>query len=326
MAQSPRRWVWLTVFIVLVAVNIPIAIHLLKKEPPPLPPVTTKPAVAPLEARTRLVDTLVQETMLVSLENLANFDDTVWVSGSMSMDGEWMPPCSFRYERRYIPRLNRVRKILQQARDEPQQPVLIHLKDQLRKSAEGFENLFWARGARLDELAKEGRGLDLDEPDEYYRRGIVAPAATYILTELKCFDALPIMADIFEQKGHVPVSRLTLFYAMHLLARDFPRDKLGPAASDSLIEYLNATRDLPQPYETKVTAWNASLEDTDFRAKVVGQDIGLEEQPQTVLRIYPSAIETYEEMDEFSWFQPTAPVKDHFVKLRRFISLAYPRP
>jgi hypothetical protein len=31
-------------------------------------------------------------------------------------------------------------------------------------------------------------------------------------------------------------------------------------------------------------------------------------------------------MDEFSWFQPTAAVKDHFVKLRRFINLAYPRP
>lgn len=77
---------------------------------------------------------------------------------------------------------------------------MLHLKDQLRKADEGFENLFRARGARLDELAKEGRGLDLDEPDEYYRRGIVAPAATYILTVLKCFDALPIMADMFEQK------------------------------------------------------------------------------------------------------------------------------
>lgn len=59
---------------------------------------------------------------------------------------------------------------------------------------------------------------------------------------------------------------------------------------------------MPLPDETKVTAWNASLEDTDFRAKVVGQDIGLEEQPQTVLRIYPSAVQAYEELDEFSWF------------------------
>jgi hypothetical protein len=323
---SPRRWVWFVVFAVVVAANIAIVVSLRGRDALELPPSVSQPAVRPLEARNRLIDSLAQETLLVSIQRLPNFDDTVWVSGSMSMEGGWLPPVSYRYERRYIPRLNRVRKILQQARHEPLEPTFTRLKVELRHAADGFEEVYWERSVRIDEVAKEGRGLDLDEPNEYYRRGVFAPAATYILSELKCFDALPLMADVFEREKHLPVSRLTVFYAMHLLAREHPREGLSPAALKVLDDYLKATKHLPGPDETSVTAWNASLEDTDFRVKLVGQDVGLDQQPQMVLRIYPEAVEKYEEKDEYGWYQITDEAKQYFAPLRRFVDLAYPKP
>jgi len=281
-------------------------------------------AYRPLEARTRLVDTLATESLMDSIDHLPDFDDTVWVSGSISMEGLFLPPVSYRYERRYVPRLNRVRKILQQVQGQPVEPVWTRLKQELRMSVDGFEDLYQAHGARLDELAREGRGLDLDEPNEYYRRGIYAPVATYLLAELHCHDALPLLVTVFDQRDHLPVSRLSVFYAVLLLAREHPRDGLSPEALKALNEALQATEFLAGPEQVQATAWNAELEDTDFRAKLLGKDIGLDEQPQTALRVYPESVEQLEEMGEFSWYEITDVARELFVPLRRFVQLAYP--
>ena len=102
-------------------------------------------------------------------------------------------------------------------------------------------------------------------------------------------------------------------------------ESLSDEAIQALDEYLTATKDFPPPKTKSVPAWNAAVTEMDFRAQVLNQDIGLEQQPQLVLRIYPKEMMFLDEMDEKCFFQITQEGRDYFEQLRRFIDLAYPR-
>lgn len=274
----------------------------------------------PLEARARLVAGFAAESVMQSVENLPNFDDTVSVIGTMSAS---VPRGTYHHDRLYIPRLNRVRKILAQTNGTDRDHIVAVLRDQLRKSADGFEAVYQAREQAHAKVTAQGQGLNLSEPDECWRRRIYAPAAMYILTELRCFEALPVMAQVYEQPGRIPVSRLTLLYAMHQLAKEHPRQGLSADAQKALDEYLEQTKDLPAAAEKSLPTWNAPLTETDFRATILRQDIGLDQQPQLVLHLYPAALDNYEAWSDDGW-HPTKEMSQHFPPLRRFIHLAYP--
>src|SRR5262245_51585118 len=68
------------------------------------------PEPTPLEGRTKLVQKLAPETLMESVDNLPNFDDTVWVAGGIGV-AEIANQHGYEYSRLYIPKLNRVRKI-----------------------------------------------------------------------------------------------------------------------------------------------------------------------------------------------------------------------
>ena len=271
--------------------------------------------IEPLPKRTSLVETLSGETLLESIENLPNFDDTVWVMGTVMSSGTIAGPTFYEYQRQLIPRLNRVRKILGKV-DADRDTVVVVLMTKLAESAEGFDQIDRAVNRAI---AFSDGGLTLTEPDEWGRRITIAPAATYILGELGVHEALPVMAEICAAEGAVPVNRLFLFYTMHCLAMSHPRNGLSPEAIESLVSYLASTRDLPSPETKSVPSWQASHEETDFRHMIVGQDIGLDRMPQIQMRIYPKSLA---ELEVFGG-KPTPELEILIEKLVSFIELAY---
>jgi len=278
------------------------------------PPGPTPPPPEPLEGRTELVQGLAGETVLDSVNNLPHFDDTVWVLGSMS--GPLAPVETYRYAVQYVPRLNRVRKILQQAA-ENRTEVVAGLKEKLSRSVEGFEGCYREMN---EALSNSKTGISLDGPDEYFSRTVYAPAATYLLEQLDAFDALPVMRGVYAAKERVPVGRLLVFYAMHRLAVRHPREGLSAQAAKALDDYLTEARDLPAPQEVMAPAWNAAFEETDFRITVAGERIDLEGEPKVRLSIYPQSLADLEDFDGV----PSAKVDAFFRKLCVFVDLAYP--
>ena len=105
-----------------------------------------EPRVRELEMREKLVTALKKETVLQAIENLPNFDDTLWVGGTLESFPE-----TYEYTRVFIPRLNRVRKILEEGRKDVGVAPL--LKNKLAEAVKGFKE---ASKAANDELAKEG--------------------------------------------------------------------------------------------------------------------------------------------------------------------------
>lgn len=278
------------------------------------PPGPSPPPPEPLEGRTELVNGLAEENVFESIERLPSFNDTVWAMGSM---GDLIAAQgTYRYQRLYIPRLGRVRKILQEA-PEHRASVVSQLRDRLSRSAEGFEK--YDREFH-QAIANSPKALTITAPNECYSREIFAQAATYLLEELDAFDALPAMRQVYASKERIPVSRLFLFCAMHELASRHPRDALSPESLHALDEYLAATKDVPKARVAGLPAWQAEFDETDFRNQILKQDIGLEKQPAVRMRIYP---ESLNELEDFVGVL-SPKVDEYFRRLRTFVDLAYP--
>jgi len=178
-------------------------------------------------------------------------------------------------------------------------------------------------------MIEAGGSISASEPLEYARRQVYAGAAAYLLTELRAYRALPLMSKVYYCEEKTPVSRLYVFYCMHLLAVDHPRAGLSPQAEKSLDSYLQAAADLPQPYVAAVAPSNASYHETDFRITLMGQDL-LKKQAKRQMRMYPFWLSEFEKE---SWGTPQAnpywlvvdPKIDELAKqLKVFIEAAYP--
>jgi hypothetical protein len=270
-----------------------------------------------LMGRERLLKTLPNETLLESVENLPNFDDVVWTMASMAEVTR--APNSYEYWRLLAARLSRIRKILQQATDRPEQIVPV-LMEKLENSADGFEEI---QIAWRHEVAVSKGHLSLRRPNEAMKRQVYASAATYLLAELGAREALPVMSKIYGSKDRfLPVSRLFLLYAMHLLAAEHPRDGLSADASRALDQYLDAAKDLlAKPEIIEVPAWNALYDETDFRYKILRRNI-IKDQPKISIRVYPESLKDYED-----GLHPMLPVSEQIDALHshlaKFIELAY---
>ena len=235
-----------------------------------------------------------------------------------------IPRASYRYERS-LPRSIEIQKVVQRIRDEKVVPAASRrFKHELKRAAEGFEKAFWEKDKLLSAAANAGHGLDLHGPDEDSHRRTNAPIAAYMLAELQCYDALPLIAQAFEQPGRLPLSRLFLYYSMHLLAVSHPQEGLSPQALQALQEYRESTKDLTKPKPPPTTARPQTKEEAAMHA-LFNRDVDLDKPPQPGVLVYPKAVEAYEEMDDRCWYQITDEGKRHFSKLRRFIDLAYPQ-
>ena len=192
-----------------------------------------KPHAPPLEFREKLVGQLSKETVEETLRILPDFQDFACVLGSFpngtGSDG------SYRFARNLVPRLNRVRKLLALGRRSPSQ-FIPSLDRMLDESAQGLEAALKAK------MEKYPSGT-IKAPTEYHRKIVVAPAATYLLAELKSCSSLPLMAKVYRRpERKLPVNRIFLWYAMHLLVLDHPRGDLSLQAKRALDSYLEETR------------------------------------------------------------------------------------
>jgi|GEM_PF-5072348 len=272
--------------------------------------------------RADLLETLSKETTLDSIENLPHYDDTR-VRHTMPFMGS----NEYQFMRRFIPKLTRVRKILKDTLGNPNQEEIIDaLMQKLTYSVEGYAEVL----ADFDKaMIEAGGALHSSEPLEYDQRQVYATAATYLISELRAYRAMPLMSKVYHRETKIPVSRLFVFYSMHLLAVDHPRTGLSPQAEKALDAYLEAAGDLPKPHTNSVPTSQSPYHENDFRITVMRQDL-LKKQPKVEMRIYPYGLEKFEKE---SWGTPTAdphwlavdPKIDELAEqLQTFITAAYP--
>ncbi|MCI0683804.1 MAG: hypothetical protein L0Y71_16995 [Gemmataceae bacterium] len=306
-AEKRRRL--LAVFLILSVAGLCAAVMMLRRD-------VRDPRKLPLEGRLSLVESLAKEPVLETLRKLPDFDDTAWVAGTMNA-GTWHAQDGYEYNRVFIPRLNRVRKILAEIDDANRGAAIAVLENLLTSSCQGYDQV---HKAKIALLAAAKKGVTLNEPDEYNKRIVNAPAAAYLLSELDSFNSLKAMSAVYDLPHRLPTSRVFVFYAMHTLAQRHPRDQLSAAAKDSLDEYLKAAAPLPDAQEGLVPAWNAQFEESDFRHLVFGQDLGFAKGPTVRLRFYPPL----PDCEDFRGETVSAEIAAYHKKLRAFIQRAYP--
>jgi len=274
--------------------------------------------------RSRLLKTLSQETTLQSIENLPNFDDTQkedFIQNATTGD-------SYDFIFQFIPELTRVRKILEDAPNSPNpHEVNSLLMTKLRYSTHGYAEVLLAF---QQAMLKDRKSVITSTPHEWERRRVYSAAAVYLLSELHAYDALPLMSKVYFSHEKLPLSRLFVFYAMHLLAVDHPRTNLSTQAQKALDAYLQAAADLPKPIICPLATWKAAYDETDVRVSVMQQDL-LKNQPKLRMRIYPPEFHTYEKASwgtpqvDPHWLKVDPKIDDLAKKLRTFINAAYPK-
>jgi hypothetical protein len=273
-----------------------------------------QPSVPPLEYRQDLVAALEKERAVETMDKLGDFDDVGWVSGSFP---QLVPPKrSLGHNILLIPRLNRVRKLLEMGRAQPDMLVPL-LEERFEKSSLGFkqaEAAFW----------KEHPDGGTWKPTEYHRKAIESPATAYLLCELRAFRSLPVMLKVFlSPEKELSLNRVYLWYIMHLLVIEHPREGLSKDALAVLDAYKAETSlVVPLPTSVRVTAWNAPLEESDPRLKLSGQGVP-KNQPTMEVREYPHTLGT-DFHDRMTW-DLNAKGKELFQKMKKFIDLAYPQ-
>ncbi len=226
---------------------------------------------------------------------------------------------SYAYCRQFVYKLNRVRKILAEAAENDSPKITAKLKVILEACVVNYEEAY----AKFDDEINNAKGgVTLSEPNEYYRCATTAPSCVYLLGEFRAYDALPILSRIYSRKGRVPVPRVFLYYAMHLLVAEHPREKLSEESARALDEYLEAAKLIPNPMAAKFSAWNAKYEESDFRLALVPEsNIDLTKEPSLTLRIYPGKLD---EMETTLRGTQSDEVDRLFEKLRMFVRSTYP--
>ena len=274
--------------------------------------------------RSRLLKTLSKETTLQSIENLPNFDDTQkrnFIQHTYISD-------SYDFLFIFIPRLARVRKILEDTPNSPNpHEVTSELMMKLQYSTHGYAEVLLAF---QEAMLKNRESVRTSTPHDWQRRQVYSAAAVYLLSELRAYDALPLMSKVYHSEEKLPLSRLFVFYAMHLLAVDHPRTDLSPQAQKALDAYLQASADLPKPVIQSMATSKAAYDETDVRVSIMRQNL-LKNQPKLQMRIYPAELRTYEKA---SWGTPQVdphwlavdPKIDNLANLlKTFIDAAYPQ-
>jgi hypothetical protein len=271
------------------------------------------PTLEPLEYRENLVRTLQKEKVAETIDKLADFDDVGWVMGSIPQGAG--PKGSLEHNVVLIPRLNRVRKLLQLGQED-RETVIPLLEQRFDESAQGYAE---AHAAFWKEHPDGGRW----NPTKYDRICIEAPSTAYLLSELRSFSSLPRMLKASLRPDKIlPVNRVFLWYAMHVLVCEHPREGLSKAALKALDAYKKQTTGLvANPRVIHVSAWKAKVEESDPRVVIGKQASKLKGQPTIELREYPYEIGDF--YDPETW-NLNDQGQSLFQQMKKFIDLAYP--
>jgi hypothetical protein len=272
-------------------------------------------AMQPLLMRTQLLTAIAAESLSESIARLADFDDSVWALGGPESDTV-SPPCSYRSHFRYVPRLTRVRRIIEEGINDDDS-LRVRLEKLLGDAADGFSAV---EEAKHREIATSRNGVILESPDSYWRKSVEGPVAVYLLAELGCTKSLPFLLRLYDSGERLPVSRLFLLYAMHLLVQEHDSLRLSPHARELHQAYEQIASDFPPPETRQVACWKSAVDDDDFRAGILRRDVVHEPGCTATLRLYPESLCQWEDHEGLS----TVNVSQYINALRAFVEEAYP--
>jgi hypothetical protein len=287
----------------------------------------------PILFKKRIQEQLAKETVEQSIKNLPAFDDTVPNLASLGNNMIDGAPHTYAFAKRYYPGLNRVRKILEESRSKPDRVVRI-LKEKLEHATDDYKQI----------LLEDQKEMNSRNPivntrwSEFEKRRIYLSSSVYLLSQFGTYEALPLMAKLFIAQEDVPklfadqseavinhivangmlVNRLFLFYVMHRLVKNYPRDKLSPQALKRLDEYLEASKDIPDYPQVSVPSWRAAYEAWDYRITILRKDLGMDKQPHIRVHQFPAQIPYLEDFEG----KPRPQVYNWFAKMKPFIEEA----
>lgn len=172
------------------------------------------------------------ETIEQVIENVANFDDmhyAVTVRGDRGFQSGRMES-----EVSRVIHLSRVRRLLEEGRDNPRQIVPL-LRAAYQDALAEYPIADALRKAYIKDLRSKGKNITYKEPDLFMKTQTQAVVATYLLAELEDHGSLHLLLDGYniqhkwlEQKKHVsPVPPAMTLYAIHRLISTLPQDQLN---------------------------------------------------------------------------------------------------
>lgn len=172
--------------------------------------------------RAKLQQQMRTETVEETFLHLTDNDNFAMLMPSMG--GYPFSPGTYGSDVMMISKMTRVRKLLANAKDDPQ-GVARFLKEQIRELTPKFAE-------QRKEFIEKNRGPEPPEgrnsselPD-YMQTSILCTAATYVLSQIEGVDPLPTFVWFYEQtegKKHLsPVNEKFLFYAMHTSLQKTP--------------------------------------------------------------------------------------------------------
>lgn len=179
------------------------------------------------------VENIANEELAQILENLANFDDMQFASTSSSRPYAPGDPVSESY---LLPRLFRVRRLLELAESEPE-AVASAMRSSLLSSLDNWPEAFREEIALWDNA--EHLHLSKKEPTEHDKVRMRATVATYILAETRSYESLPLLLASYRSQdqwvaqipmedyrlmSQCPVPPPITLYAIHRLVSTFPDD------------------------------------------------------------------------------------------------------
>jgi hypothetical protein len=273
--------------------------------------------------RAELLETLSKESTLESIDNLPNFDDTR-IKYTIP---DALPYDSYEFMIQLIPMLSRIRKILEETEGNPnQEQIIAAMIQKLEYSIDSYGKVVLEHQKAM--LAAGG-SMRHTKPPEHRKRQTYSAATIYLFSELRAYKALPLLSKVYHYETKIPISRLYVFYSMHLLAMDHPRTGLSPQSETALDAYLEAASDLPKPYIYSFPTSKSAYHETDPRIWMKQQDI-LKNQPKKQLRIYPPSLAEFEKeswgtpQTDPHWLAVDPKIDELSKKLKVFVDATYP--
>lgn len=234
--------------------------------------------------RANLQRRLRHETLQQSFEHLGDNDNLATLMPLMS--GRPFSPGNYQSDVMIVTKMTRVRKLLADARRDPQATATF-LQQQIRSLAAEYPQQY----EQYMQMRKENPGtLRSRELHEHLKTRIKATAAVFVLSQIDEPGALETLAWLSGQgergrKYSGAVNRKFLLYAMHSLISRQQED----VADSGRNEYLQqaAKWDVLQADTVSVAAWDAHYHEGDFRVRLPDSRIDLDAQPQIRLQQFP---------------------------------------
>jgi hypothetical protein len=243
------------------------------------------------------VENIRSENIRQVIQNLANFDDGSFAETATS---RMFARGSVRSEMGRVVRMFRVRRLFEEGARSPEQ-VLPLLRQTYKEALDAWPS------ARADHLEAAGQafrergGFTLSEPDAYNIANAKAVAMTYLLAELKDYDALPVLVEGYRLQARwmdelppdaftlVPVPTTMTLYAIHRLVRGMKPEGMSPAARTARQVYMDwAEKNLAEPTTLKGTAWNSLYDESDPYLRIIDREGKvLAGEPSIELPVYP---------------------------------------